>query len=88
MNTSGWIIILKKLKKKSEILLFEYPVSMLTLAQRRQWVARLAFGWSWFYNVEPTLGQRILSMLSENVWNTLVRYVGPTLGQCVKSALP
>ena len=43
------------------------PVSMLTLAQRRQWVVRLAFGWGWFYNVEPTLGQRILSTLSEDV---------------------
>ena len=58
-------------------------VSMLTLAQRRQWVIRLAFGWGWFYTVEPTLGQRILSMLSEDVYNTLTRSVGPTLGQCM-----
>ena len=43
------------------------PVSMLTLAQRRQWVVRLAFGWGWFYNAEPTLGQLILSTLSEDV---------------------
>ena len=28
-----------------------FPFSMLTLAQRRQWVVRLAFGWCWFYSI-------------------------------------